>query len=527
MNIKQKWILATALCMTACMGVQATDLVILHTNDTHSLIDPNAEGQGGVLQRKAIIDSVRNVEKNVLLIDAGDVVQGTLYFKFFKGDVEYPLMNMMGYDVQILGNHEFDNGMEEMVKHYRTLDATPLSANYDFTGTLGEGIFQPYTIREIDGKKIGIIGLNVDPHGLIAASAYEGMKFNPIVETGNRYASILKDKEGCDLVVAVTHIGAEDDGTRENDYDLARLSKDIDIIIGGHSHTVIKPGNESEGFPSVVANAEGRPVLVAQTGKYGRNLGYIKLNLDEIGTQTAADYDYQLIAVTDRFPAEQLDVRMENHIAPYREKLKAIDRHVIAKASADMENGRRTGAFVNWTADFAEQYGKHIADSLRATGNDITEVDFAMMNVGGIRHPMKKGDVTEGQILATFPFSNRMTLVAIKGQDFIDAMQIAAAKHGEAVSDAIRVVMDDYDHVKRVVVNGAEMEPEKTYLMATIDYLAWGNDDFAPLAKGEILWMDEEEMSVRMLEYINHLTSLGLPIAGDERPRFVREVRLD
>lgn len=501
-----------------------SDLVILHTNDTHSAIDPDAEGNGGVLQRKALIDSIRNAEKNVILVDAGDVVQGTLYFKFFRGDVEYPLMNMMGYDIQILGNHEFDNGLEEMAAHYRTLKATPLSANYDFTGTVAEGVFLPYVVKEVDDKKIGFIGINIDPHGIVASSAYEGMSFKPIIETANTYAAKLKD-EGCDIVVVVSHIGVTEDDLRQSDYDLARSSKDIDIIIGGHSHTVILPGNASADYPSVVANAEGRPVLVTQTGKYGRNLGYIRIPLDNLSLLTPADLDYRLIAVTDRFPADSFDAEMIKHIEPYKEQLKEVDAHVIGYAPEEMLNGRRTGAFVNWTADFAEEYGRHVADSLRFAGVDIPEVDFAMMNVGGIRHPMKKGGVTEGQILSTFPFNNKIVLTAIKGKDFIDAMRIAASKHGESVSKALRIVMDDYDNVVRVLVNGEEMDPDQTYVMATIDYLAWGNDDFEPLSKGEIIWMDSELMSVRLLEYINRLTSYGLPIAGDPRPRFIHAIK--
>lgn len=267
-----------ASALIASAGVLASDLVILHTNDTHSMIDPDASGRGGVLQRKAIIDSVRKAEKNVILVDAGDVVQGSLYFKFFGGDVEYPLMNMMDYDIQILGNHEFDNGLKEMADHYRTLKADRLSANYDFTGTPAEGIFKPYAIREADGRKIGFIGINIDPASIIAKSCYEGMDFLPVSETADRYASMLKNEEGCDLVVAVTHIGAVKENYKDIDYDLARNSKDIDIIIGGHSHTVIQPDNASEDYPSVVSNAAGRPVLVTQTGKYGRNLGYIKID---------------------------------------------------------------------------------------------------------------------------------------------------------------------------------------------------------------------------------------------------------
>lgn len=513
-----------ASALMALAGASASDLVILHTNDTHSMIDPDAAGQGGVLQRKAIIDSVRNAEKNVLLVDAGDVVQGTLYFKFFGGDVEYPLMNMMDYDIQILGNHEFDNGLPAMATHYRTLKADRLSANYDFTGTPAEGIFKPYAIREIDGHKIGFIGLNIDPASLIATSCYEGMGFLPVSETANRYASLLKNEEGCDLVVAVTHIGAVKENEKEIDYDLARNSKDIDIIIGGHSHTVILPDNASKDYPSVVTNAEGRPVLVTQTGKYGRNLGYIKIDLDDLKKETPADFDYQLIAVTDRFAPAQLDSAMAGFIAPYREQLDAINAKVIGRSDAAMDNNARVGAYPNWASDFAEDFGRAVADSLVAAGAVPARPLIGMMNVGGIRHPMPQGDVTLGEILSTFPFANRMVLLELKGADLIEALDIAAVKGGEGVSRSVAVVTGDDSHVRRVLVDGAEVDPEATYYVSTIDYLAGGNDDLLPLGRGQIVWRDEPEVSERILEYISRLSALGLPVSGDPRPRFVEEV---
>ena len=162
---------------SAALPLWAEDLVILHTNDTHSNIDTGANGAGGILPRKAIIDSVRKAEKNVLLVDAGDMVQGTLYFKFFKGDVEYPIFNMMKYDIRILGNHEFDNGLDQMARYWKDVKADRLSANYDFTGTAAQGLFKPYTIKKIGGKKIGFLGINVDPESLISAENYRGMKY--------------------------------------------------------------------------------------------------------------------------------------------------------------------------------------------------------------------------------------------------------------------------------------------------------------------------------------------------------------
>ena len=255
---------ALSLLLSAPLASLAEELVILHSNDTHSLIDPDRDGKGGVLQRKAIIDSVRNAEKNVILVDAGDMVQGTLYFKYFKGDVEYPLMNMLGYDIRILGNHEFDNGLNDLAKYYKNVKAARLSANYDFSNTPLKGMFEPYVIKKVGGKKIGFIGINVDPESLISKENYEGMLYKDVIPAANATAAYLKNEKKCDLVVVVSHIGVVKDNDKPTDYDLARASKDIDIIIGGHSHTLIEPGNKGK-YPSVVENANGRPVLITQT----------------------------------------------------------------------------------------------------------------------------------------------------------------------------------------------------------------------------------------------------------------------
>ena len=323
---------------------------------------------------------------------------------------------------------------------------------------------------------------------------------------------------------AVTHIGARKENEKTTDYELARASKDIDIIIGGHSHTLIKPDNATEGYPSVVENADGRPVLVAQTGRYGKYLGYIKIDLDDLKTETPADFDYRLIPVTDRFPSEALDRKMNDFITPYRDRLKAVDANVIGYCTADMDANARTGRYVNWSGDFAKWFGSLKADSLRAAGVDFPEVDFGMMNVGGIRHHAKKGDVTEGQMLATFPFSNHMVIVEISGRDFIEAMKVAAEKGGEAVSDEIRVVGDGKNAPVRVIINDREMDPDAKYVFSTIDYLANGNDDFVTLANGRVLWRDDVEMCAPMIRYVKMLTSLGLPVDGDPRPRFMAPV---
>jgi len=498
-------------------GAWGEKLVILHTNDTHSHIDIEADGTGGVLPRKAIIDSVRKADKNVVLVDAGDMVQGTLYFNYFRGDVEYPLFNMMGYDIRILGNHEFDNGLTELADHWKDVKCDRLSANYDFSDTPARGLFKPYVIKKIGKKKVGFMGINIDPTSLITTENYAGMKYSDAVTTANRVAAELK-KKGCDLVVAVTHIGYETDVDKPTDIDLARSSRDIDIIIGGHSHTFVDPSTPDK-TPYWISNADGKPVLVTQTGKYGKELGYISIDLDHIGDRK---FDYEYIPVTDRFSPSAYDKEIEAFLAPYKAKVDSVNHRVIGYAPSDMDSNVRTGAYPNWAGDFALWFGRQAADSLRAAGMDLPEVEIGMVNVGGIRQSMKKGDVTEGEMLATFPFSNFLQLISIKGSDIIKTMEVAMGKGGEAVSGTLRVTGDADGRVKHVILNDKEIDPEKEYLMATIDYIAGGNDGLKPMANHKLIWSDREKMNVRVLEYIEMLNGFGLPIEGDPRPRFIR-----
>lgn len=497
----------------------ARDLVILHTNDTHSLILPDADGRGGVMQRKAIIDSVKSVNKDVIVVDAGDKVQGTLYFKFFKGEVEYPLQNMLGVDISILGNHEFDNGLQALADNERKLKADRLSANYDFTGTPAEGLFSPYVIKKIGGKKIGFLGLNIDPESIIMKANYEGMGFRNMIDTANETAMYLKSEKKCDLVVAVTHIGYTKSNDKTTDPELARASKDIDIIIGGHSHTLIAPNGGK--YPSVVENADGRPVLIVQSGKSGKNIGQIRIDLDRLGKTTPADFEYSLIEVTDRFPEEKLDKGIKKFLQPFTDSLENVKNNVIGRASQDFINSGRTGAFPNWAADFGSWYGNLVLDSLRQTDPTVPRLDFAIMNVGGIRNPIPKGDVTTGQILNTFPFSNRYVVMRISGKDIIETMKVAASKGGEAISHEAKVVCDNNHKVKRVLIDMKEVDPEKIYTVGTIDYVAWGNDDMTSMANGKWIYNDEQEVCNPILRYVKTLDSLGLSMEGDPNPRFV------
>lgn len=513
-------IFAIAVCLLCCpLPGAAQKLVLLHTNDTHSNIDPDG-GRGGILQRKAIIDSVRRADPNVLLIDAGDIVQGSLYFKFFRGAVEYPLLNMMGYDVRILGNHEFDNGLADMARWYADAKGACLSANYDFRDTPAEGIFDPYVVKRIGGKRIGFFGLNVDPRSLIAKANVEGMRFLPIIETANRTARMLREQKHCDLVVAVTHIGYSNkaDAWRETDVKLAAASTDIDIIIGGHSHTLVDPADPSTP-PSIVPNANGRPVLIAQTGKYGRNIGRIEVDLCRLASTTPADYQYSLIPVTDRFAESMLDADMAAFLKPFKHAVDSINAHPVAYVAETIHNGRSTGPLQNFTGDFGLAYGRHKADSLSRAGTPM-RVDAALMNAGGIRQSFPKGMLSEGRVLSAYPFSNRVVILEISGADFIEAMRAAARRGGEAVSANLLVLTDGQQGLHSVWIDGKQMQPDSTYYIATIDYLAEGNDSMESLARGRRVWTDSVELTAPMLRYVSSFGERQIPIAPDPTPRF-------
>lgn len=505
-----------AIIASVSFGLTARDLVILHTNDTHSLIDPDIDGFGGVLQRKAIIDSVRKAEKNVLLVDAGDKVQGTLYFKFFKGDVEYPLQNLLGVDISILGNHEFDNGMKMLAKNEATQKAELLSANYDFTGTPAEGLFKPYTIRKVDGKKIGFIGINIDPESLIAESTREGLKYNDAFEAADKWADFLKNKKKCDLVVAVTHIGYSADKK------LASQSKDIDIIIGGHSHTLVDPKHPEEN-PHLVSNADGRPVLVVQTGKSGKYIGEIRVDVDNLKSKTPSDFEYRLISVCDRFPDEVLDPKIKSFLAPYSASLDSVSNDIIGYAACDMLNNVGEGEFHNWVADFGAWYGSLKLDSLRAIDPSVPRLDLAIMNSGGIRNSIPKGPVSRGQILSAFPFNNKFVVMEISGKDLLETFKIASRQGGQPVSNSVRIVTDDNRNMLHALVDLKEIDPEKTYTVGTIDYLAWGNDYLTPLANGKWIFADDVEVCVPLIRYMKLLSGMGLPMDASPNSRYVKD----
>lgn len=259
--------------LAACALGFSQDLVILHVNDTHSHEEPLRDGgtqggMGGVIERAAYVDSVRTAvgKKNVLLLHAGDFSQGTSYFTELGGDIEIDLINAMKYDVVTLGNHEFDNGIDELARRLGNLKCPVVCANYDFSELVLGKYVKPYAIVRKGGMKIGVIGLLTDVTRVVKRSIADKMKRFDDVEVANKWADYLKNEEHCDMVIALTHIGFDSVGM--NDPALVAGTRNIDLVVGGHSHTFLTDAEYR-------ANLDGRPVPIVQDGCWGLFVGQV------------------------------------------------------------------------------------------------------------------------------------------------------------------------------------------------------------------------------------------------------------
>ena len=259
-------------------------ITILHTNDVHSHIDPfgpedgrNAN-KGGIARRATLIESIRKENPNTLLLDAGDIFQGTPYFNYYGGELEFKLMSKLKYDVATIGNHDFDNGIDGLYAQLPHANFKFVSANYNFKNTIMDTHVEPYQIILKDEIKIGIFGLGIELKGLVDQKLYKETEYLDPIEIAQETTKFLKVDEQCDLVICLSHLGYNynNNPSKISDLKLAAATKHIDLIIGGHTHTFLPK-------PTVVKNIEGKNMLVNQVGCFGLYLGRIDFYFDETG----------------------------------------------------------------------------------------------------------------------------------------------------------------------------------------------------------------------------------------------------
>lgn len=496
------------LCLCALMivpAMRAEHLMIIAVNDTHSQIDPASDGMGGVLRRKAIYDQLRASNAHTALIHAGDAVQGTLFFSLYRGEVEYALMDTLGYDAIILGNHEFDNGMEELAAHYRNVDALKLSANYDFSATPLDGLFQPYWIKAVGDKRVAFFGINLNPTGMIADMNCKNLGYRFAPDVADATARYLKQVQGVDYAIMVSHIGYSSyDPSEPNDTLIISQSHYIDMVISSHSHSTIKPGSGMDR----IANADGKMITIGQNGKSGKLVATYDLDLE------TGEIVYKHIPVDQSWDeAASRYTALDRWLDPYRHGVDSIMNNPIGTSARFMKNS--SYASQNWVSDASMEILKNLSG--------IKNIDCAIMNKGGIRTDMPKGTVTEGVISSMFPFDNRFVILEMPGKELIECIRLMCSRGGDAVSKELRVTYDDKGEIIKATVKGKKINPNKIYTVATIDYLANGGDYMTPMKDCKRLFVDTQKYGNHILTYIKNLQAAGKSIDATDEVRIQKK----
>jgi 5'-nucleotidase/UDP-sugar diphosphatase len=473
-------------------GAPAESLVLLHTNDIHSHLDPlrapRGSGRvGGAAARAALLARERALGGTTLTLDAGDVFQGTAYFNLFHGLPEYRAMSRMGYDAGAMGNHELDTGPVGWLRADRAATFPILSANVlvaaESSWAAGlapvpdslrghprwvggtavpddaplRELCEPYLVREVGGRRVALLGLMTGelPH-IVAPGPNHGTAVTDPISTAKALVPGLRAR--ADVVIVISHLGLDDDRK------LAARVPGIDVIVGGHSHTLLKA-------PVIVlnrANANGyHGTAIVQAGSEGVWVGRTTLHFDgaELASVTG-----QVLPVR---PDEGEDPAVEQLLQPYRDSMAAAVSAPVAHTS--QAYGRKG------LEDGDTALGDFVADAMREPAG----ADIAIQNVGGIRAGLPAGDVTVGDLYSVLPFENRIVIVKMKGwqvRELLDAIGRRIGKGNFAQVSGVRFVIRG-DHASDIRVGGTVLESDRTYRVATIGFLYAGGDGYTQFAK--------------------------------------------
>ena len=476
-------------------GAQGGDfeLVILHTNDVHARIDQFDSGGnacdedelaensclGGVARRKVMIDQVRGEGGNVVLLDAGDQFQGTLFYNQYKGGAAQEMMNALGYDAMAVGNHEFDDGPGTLGSFVRGASFPVLSANIDASGEPElAGLIEPYTILEVGGEKIGVVGYTTEDTAILSSPG-ENVKFTDI-ETAVQNAVDELTAQGVNKIIAVSH------GGFGKDREVAAQVTGLDVIVAGHTHTYLSnTDEEAEGpYPVVINAPDGNPVLLVSDFTWGKYLGRLDVAFD--GNGVATNYSGEPILL-DSSVAQDADIqaRVEALAAPLNE-LKVM---VVGSAAVDLDGDRSTCRFGECTM------GNLITDAmLWQTQGEGTQI--AIQNGGGIRASIEAGDVTVGDVLTVLPFGNLISTFELTGAEVVQALENGVSRaenpENEGTGRFPQVAGLRYSwnpsqpvgsRTMSVEVLNADgsyspVDPNETYKIASNDFMRNGGDGY-------------------------------------------------
>jgi 5'-nucleotidase/UDP-sugar diphosphatase len=481
--------LCTGIEFAHAAGPEAYKLRIIHTNDHHARIEPVTGGtpvapiHGGVSRRKTLIDAIRDEGGNQMLIDAGDVFQGTLWFTQYLGQADLEFYNAMGYEAMTIGNHEFDKGQQPLADYIKRANFPVLSANITAdASTAIAGLFKPWIIKEIDGQKIGIFGLTTEETPVLSSPG-AGVTFTNYIEAARKSVAELK-AQGVNKIIALTHIGIT------FDRELARQVDGIQVIIGGHSHTPmgpqITPPDPGRPYPEVIASPSGKPVIMATDWEWGRWLGDLTVGFDANGDITS------VVAAqpTGVLPSIEPDQGFADRITVLAAPLSALRTQVVGETTVPL-NGARADVRSKET-----NLGNLISDAMlektRAAGAQL-----ALMNGGSIRTTIDAGQITLGELIEVQPFGNTITLVTITGAQLWAALENGVSQLETVAGRFAQVagIRYSFDAAKPVgsrvtgveIADGqsyAPIKPDATYRVVTNNFMLTGGDGYSVLQAG-------------------------------------------
>ncbi|WP_370223749.1 5'-nucleotidase C-terminal domain-containing protein [Cytobacillus sp.] len=461
------------------------ELSIMHTNDTHANLD-------SVAKLATAINEFRAQKPDSLLLSAGDVFSGTLYFNEFEGQADLEFMNYLNYDAMTFGNHEFDLGASEdghkaLAEFIKKAEFPFVSANTDFSkDPLFDGLFHGSTIaenpengnifnaviKEVDGEKIGIFGLTTEETAEISSPG--SIEFSNYIESAENTVEML-EAQGINKIVALTHLGYDDSTEFDNDLLLAENVEGIDIIVGGHTHTKLSG-------PVIITEGKTEPTVIVQANEYGKFLGTLSIDFNENGKVTA--YEGELVDVAEK----DEDTEAAALLAPYKEKIVSLQKQSIGVSTEVSLDGERANVRTKET-----NLGNLITDGMLAKAKAINpETVIAVTNGGGIRASIDSGDITLGEVLTTMPFGNTLGIMNLKGSEIVEALEhsvsLAPEQSGAFLHvSGLKFVYDSSkpanERVVSVEVKDSEgsyapIDEAKNYFVATNTFTAKGGDGY-------------------------------------------------
>jgi len=484
-------LLFSSCASTAKNSGKVYELVVLNTNDTHGADLATKDGTGGFALQAAFVKQVRAQNRNVLVLHAGDVNTGSALSNMFNAEPDIMSLNAIGYDAVALGNHEFDGPLAKLQNQIAISKFSWISANI----MQGSGYFvKPYIIKDYDGFRVAVIGLTTK-RTLTIASPDKSLTFTDEIKTAEQMVKLVRSKEHADIVIICGHLGdVPETVEQETSVKLAESVKGIDLIVDGHSHSYFAEPKIVNGIPIVTANVYGK---------------YVGDGVMTIRNGKKTGFTWKPVEITSKTFTP--DPEITTLLDPYVQKADASLKDIVLTTSAPFPFGQKLPRYQEMAS------GDVLCDGMTSyCRNQGISVDCAIANGGGIRSELPAGNVTRGDVLTMLPFDNVLFVMTLKGSDVVDLFNfIGSIKQGAGawaqVSKEVKYTIT-YDAVGNgtisgLTINGKPVDPDKTYKIATNDYMAGGGDGYTAFKKSIDTFNSSMLLSSVFIDYVKSFKS--------------------